>query len=297
MNSDQLDLLREALPYIQRFKGETFIIKLSGAVTANRDILLSLTEEIALFHQVGFRVVVIHGGGKQLNEMAEKMGVPQTIINGRRVTDSATLELAQMVFTGKIRTDIVSCLRKHGAPCVGLSGLDGNIIRAKKRETQTLINRETGLEEEVDFGHVGDIVEVDDHLLENLLSQGYVPVISSLGADEDGNVYNINADTIAAEIAVFLQAEKIILLSNVDGVYKDFSDPNSKISKLTLSETEKLIQSDGVSAGMIPKLSNIIRLLHRGVSSAHIVNGTRRNVLLQEIFTDEGSGTMIYDET
>jgi acetylglutamate kinase len=293
MDTEQLELLREALPYIQRFKGKTFVVKLSGQVTEEPDLMLSLAGEIALCHQVGFRLVVVHGGGKQLTELAEKLGIRQTIINGRRVTDSQTLEIAKMVFAGKINTDVLSVLRRLGVPTVGLSGLDGNIIRARRREIQRLINRETGEEELIDFGHVGDIVEIDAQLLRLLLDHDYLPVISSLGADDEGNVYNINADTIAAEIAAHLQAEKLILLTNVDGIYQDIGDPNTKISRLTLDEAERLIQSDHITAGMIPKLTAILSLLRRGVKSAHIINGSRRNALLEEIFTDEGTGTMI----
>jgi acetylglutamate kinase len=293
MDTEQLDLLREALPYIQRFKGKTFVVKLSGQVTEEPLTMLSLAEEIALCHQVGFRVVVVHGGGKQLTELAERLGIRQTIINGRRVTDSETLEIAKMVFAGKINTDILSALRRLGVPTVGLSGLDGNIIRAQRREIQWVINRETGQEELIDYGHVGDIVEIDAQLLRLLLDQGYVPVISSLGADDEGHVYNINADTIASEIAAHLQAEKLITLTNVDGIYLDLKNPDTKISRLTLTEAEQLVQSSHIAAGMIPKLTTIISLLHRGVKSAHIINGARRNALLQEIFTDEGTGTMI----
>ncbi len=293
MDVEQLDLLREALPYIQRFKGKTFVIKLSGQVTEEPARLLDLAEEIALCHQVGFRTVVVHGGGKQLTELAEKLGVQQTIINGRRVTNDETLEMAKMVFAGKINTDILSALRRLGVHPVGLSGLDGNIIRAKRREIQKVVNHRTGQEEIVDYGHVGDIVEIDAQLLRLLLDQGYIPVISSLGADADGNVYNINADSIAAEIAVELQAEKLILLSDVDGIYVDRKDPRTRLSRLTLHEAQDLIKQGSVYGGMIPKIAAITGLIERGIHSAHIINGSRRNTLLQEIFTDEGSGTMV----
>ncbi|MBI4469663.1 MAG: acetylglutamate kinase [Acidobacteria bacterium] len=293
MDVEQLDLLREALPYIQRFKNRTFVVKLSGQVTDEPISLLDLAEEIALCHQVGFRVVVVHGGGKQLTELAKKLGIQQTIINGRRVTDDETLEMAKMVFAGKINTDILSALRRLGVQSVGLSGLDGNIIHARRRDAQVILNRATGIEEEVDFGHVGDIVDIDVQLLRLLLDQGYLPVISSLGADDEGNVFNINADTIAAEIAVHLQAEKLILLSDVDGIYLDFHDPRTRLSRLTLEEGRRLIERGSVGGGMIPKLAAITRLIERGVHSAHIINGSRRNALLQEIFTDEGTGTMV----
>lgn len=292
-NPPTLELLRESLPYIRRFKGKTFVVKLSGKVTESRENLLSLAEEVALFHQVGFRVVVVHGGGKQLSELAEKLGVPQTIVDGRRVTDERTLEMAKMVFAGKIRTDILSALRGLGVRTVGISGLDGDIIRARRRRLQRRLDRTTGREEMIDYGHVGDIVDIDGKLLRLLLDQHYLPVVSSLGADEQGNVYNINADTIAAEIAVHLEAEKLILLSNVDGLMADLDDPSSKISRLTLGEAEALLEKGQAVEGMIPKLTSIVSLLKRGVRSAHIINGQRRNALLQEVFTDSGTGTMI----
>src|SRR5215471_10216534 len=182
----RLDLLREALPYIQRFKGKTFVIKFSGKVTEDDDRLISLCEELALLHQVGIRVCVIHGGGKQLSELAQKLGVEQTIIEGRRVTDDDTLEMAKMIFAGKINTDILAALRHRGVQAVGLSGVDGNIVQAKRRPPKDIVNRETGQSEQVDFGHVGDIIEIDARLLTVLLDQGYMPVVSSLGADAEG---------------------------------------------------------------------------------------------------------------
>jgi acetylglutamate kinase len=292
MINERLDLLREALPYIQRFKNKTFVVKLSGKVTEDQDQLISLAEEITLCQQVGIHVAVIHGGGRQLTSTAERLGITQRIVNGRRVTDADTLEVAKMVFAGQINTDVVSALRRSGAETVGLSGVDGNIIHARRREIQEVLNRETGELETVDFGHVGDIVEINVRLLRLLLEEGYVPVVSSLGADEQGNVYNINADTIAAEIAVHLQAEKLILLSDVDGILMNVDDPQSRISRLTVEEAERLVSDRVVSAGMLPKISAIAHLIRRGVRSAHIINGQKRNALLYEVFTDEGAGTM-----
>ena len=289
----RLDLLREALPYIQRFKGQTFVVKLSGKVTEVQENLISLAEELALLHQVGIRICVVHGGGKQLSELAKQLGVEQTIIEGRRVTDDATLEMAKMIFAGKINTDILAALRHRGIEAVGLSGVDGNIVHAERRPPKEILNRETGVRDKVDFGHVGDVVQINARLLTVLLDHGYLPVISSLGADREGTVFNINADTIAAEIAVQLKAEKLILLSDVDGIYLTAGDANTKLSRLTAAEAGELISSGAASGGMIPKLQSIIVLLERGVHSAHIISGTKRNALLSEIFTDKGTGTMI----
>jgi acetylglutamate kinase len=289
----RLDLLREALPYIQRFQGTTFVVKCSGKVTEDHDQLRSLAEELALLHQVGIRVCVVHGGGKQLSELAKKLGVEQTIIEGRRVTDDDTLEMAKMIFAGKINTDILAALRHRGVHAVGLSGVDGNIVHAERRPPKQVVDRATGESAHVDFGHVGDILEIDARLLTVLLDHGYLPVISSLGADAEGKVFNINADTIASEIAVQLKAEKLVLLSDVDGIFLRPGEPETKLSRLTAAEAEELITSGAATGGMIPKLQSIIELLRRGVKSAHIINGNSRNTLLAEVFTHEGTGTMI----
>ena len=293
MIQERLDLLREALPYIQRFKNKTFVVKLSGKITEDQEQLNSLAEEITLCQQVGIHLAVVHGGGKQLTTVAERLGIAQRIVNGRRVTDTETLEVAKMVFAGQINLDVVSALRGFGCETVGLSGVDGNIIHARRREIQKVLNQETGEVETIDFGHVGDIVEINVRLLSLLLENGYVPVISSLGADEQGNIYNINADTIAAEIAVHLQAEKLILLTDVDGILLDRNDPSSRVSRLTVEEADRLVKDRVVSSGMLPKIAAIAHLIRRGVRSAHIINGSKRNALLHEVFTDEGAGTMI----
>lgn len=293
MNIETLDLLRESLPYIQRFQGKTFVVKFSGKVTEDKENLASLAEELALLHQVGIKVCVIHGGGKQLTELAQKLGVVQTVIEGRRVTDDDTLDLAKMIFRGKINTEILSELRRRGIEAVGLSGVDGGVIKAQRRPPRDVTNRETGETESVDFGHVGDIVDVDTHLVHLLLGGGYLPVISSLGADDNGKVYNINADTIAAEIAVSLKAEKLILLSDVNGIYLDAKDESTKIDRLSVAEAEDMIVSGKAIGGMVPKLQSLLSLLSRGVHSAHVISGDKRNALLSEVFTDQGTGTML----
>ncbi len=281
------------MPYIQKFKGKTFVVKFSGKVTEDKENLASLAEELALLHQVGIRLCVIHGGGKQLSELAARLGVVQTVINGRRVTNDETLELAKMIFAGKINTEILAALRRRGVEAVGLSGVDGNIVNAVRRPPKEMLNHKTGEREEIDFGHVGDVLEINDRLLQILLEKDYLPVVSSLGADDAGQIYNINADTIAAEIAVRLQAEKLVLLSDVAGIFLAPDKPETKISRLTVAEAEELVGSGAASAGMIPKLQNITDLLKRGVKSAHVISGTTRNTLLSEVFTDSGTGTMI----
>jgi acetylglutamate kinase len=293
MNIETLDLLREALPYIQKFKGKTFVVKFSGKVTEDKGILVSLAEELALLHQVGIRVCVVHGGGKQLNQLAQKLGVVQTVIEGRRVTDDDTLELAKMIFRGKINTEILSALRNRGIEAVGLSGLDGGVVKAERRPPKDVLIKATGETETVDYGHVGDVVDVDIRLVDLLLENGYLPVISSLGADDEGKIYNINADTIAAEIAVRLYAEKLILLSDVNGIYLDPNDDTTKIDRLSVEEAREMIASGKATGGMIPKLENLASLIERGVRSAHVIGGNSRNGILAEVFTDEGTGTMV----
>lgn len=296
MEQERLNLLREALPYIQRFKGKTFVVKFSGKVTENKENLASLAEEIALLNQVGIKICVIHGGGKQLNELAQKLGVAQTVIEGRRVTDDDTLELAKMIFAGKINTEILAALRRRGIEAVGLSGIDGNIVHAEKRPPKEILNRETGEKRTVDFGNVGDVLNINESLVALLLQNDYLPIISSLGADDEGRIFNINADTIAAEIAIRLKAEKLILLSDVNGIYLNANDENTKLSRLTAQEAEEMITSGKATGGMIPKLQNLIQIVARGVKSAHVISGNIPNALLSEVFTDEGTGTMIVEK-
>lgn len=293
MNIETLDLLRESLPYIQKFQGKTFVVKFSGKVTEDKENLASLAEELALLHQVGIRVCIIHGGGKQLTELAQKLGMVQTVIGGRRVTDDDTLELAKMIFRGKINTEILAQFRRRGVSAVGLSGVDGGVVKAVKRPPKDVINKTTGETETVDFGHVGDVVDINASLINTLLDSGYLPVISSLGADDDGKIFNINADTIASEIAASLTAEKLILLTDVNGIYLDESNEDTKLSQISLADARHMIESGRATGGMIPKLESLIGLLSRGVRSAHIISGTTRNAILAEVFTDEGTGTMI----
>jgi acetylglutamate kinase len=296
MDIETLDLLREALPYIQKFQGKTFVVKFSGKVTEDAENMSSRAEELALLHQVGIRICVVHGGGKQLSELAAKLGVAQTVIEGRRVTNDETLDLAKMIFSGKINTEILASLRQRGVHPVGLSGIDGGVVTAVRRPPKDVVNKHTGETETVDFGHVGDIVEIDTRLINLLLENGYLPVISSLGASEEGDIYNINADTVASEIAAELGAEKLILLSDVNGIYLDANDESTKLSRLTVSHAEHLITSGSATGGMIPKLQNLILLLKRGLHSAHVISGSKKNALLSEVFTDEGTGTMVVAE-
>jgi acetylglutamate kinase len=287
------ELLREALPYIRRFKGKDFVLKISGKVTEHPGSLASLAEEIALLQQVGIRLTIVHGGGAQATELSQRLGLETKLVNGRRVTDDATLEVVKMVFAGKISVEILSALRAHGVNAVGVSGIDGNVVLAQRREKKRLLNPETGKRELVDFGNVGDVVDVDPRLLTTLLDAGYLPVVSPLAADEEGKVYNVNADTIAGALAVELKAEKLILLSDVPGVLARTGDPESLISRLTAADARKLARSPAVTGGMVAKLEEVSQVAEAGVAAVHIVNGNQRNALLSEIFGDRGSGTMV----
>jgi acetylglutamate kinase len=290
------EILREALPYIRRFKGRTFVLKISGKVTEDHANLTSLAEEIALLHQVGIRVTVVHGGGAQATQLASRLGLETKLVNGRRVTDDETLEVVKMVFAGKISVEILSALRAHQIQAVGVSGIDGNVVLARRRSKKRVINRETGKRETIDFGNVGDVVDVDPRLLTTLLDAGYLPVVSPLAADEEGHVYNVNADAIASALAIGLSAEKLILLSDVPGVLARAKDEDSLISRLTAEQARKLARSASVTGGMVAKLEEVARVAEQGVRAVHIVNGNQRNALLSEIFGDRGSGTMVVGE-
>ncbi len=293
MDKAKVDILREAVPYIKRFKGRIFVVKLGGRVVEDTDALHALSEEIALLDEVGIRVVVVHGGGKQATELSAKLGIEPRFVGGRRITDDATLDVAKMVYAGQVSVEILSALRREEVEGVGLSGVDGNMISARRRPHKFLKDPETGRRQKVDFGHVGDIINVNPRLILCLLQNEYVPVIACLGADERGNIFNINADTIACEIAVGLKAEKLIMMSDVEGLYLDMKDPSTLVSKLTVKEARALVRKKVITAGMIPKILASINVVERGVGSAHIISGKSRNSLLFEVFTDEGSGTMV----
>ncbi|MBI2933118.1 MAG: acetylglutamate kinase [Planctomycetes bacterium] len=290
MRLEDVGLLRQALPYINKFKGKTFVIKLGGDIAERDDVLHAFCEEVALLAQVGIRIALVHGGGKQATDLSEKLGIQPRIINGRRVTDDLTLDVVKMVFAGQINTEILASLRKAGVGAVGLSGVDGNVIHAQRRPPKLMKVEETGKKELVDFGHVGDIDHVDAKLLRTLLDADFVPVIASLGADEQGNILNINADTESGAIAGALGAEKLNLASDIDGIVRA---DQTIVSRATVQEIRAFIKDGVIRGGMIPKAESCVGALGDGVGSVHIINGMKPSTLLQEIFTDTGSGTMI----
>jgi len=292
MTKDVATLL-QALPYIRRHKGATMVIKCGGEIARDPDALDRLARDVALCSHVGVRAVVVHGGGPQATELARKLGHEPTIVLGRRVTDDATLEVAKMVFAGQINIDLLGALRRHGLRAVGVSGVDGNLLHAVKRPETEMEDPATGEKQQVDFGHVGDITDVDTHLLRVLLDSGYLPVVSSLAADSEGRIYNINADTVAARVAMDLQADKLILLTSAPGLLRDLSDPASLVSHVSAHEAEELLASGAIRGGMIPKISTLIEAVRGGVKRAHILDGTAQHSLLTELFTKRGSGTMV----
>lgn len=285
-------ILLEALPFLRQYKGKTFVLKLGGEVIQDPENLHQIAADAALMNKVGIRILIVHGGGPQANELSERLGVKPVFVAGRRVTDEATLEITKMVFAGKINTDIISALRRVGAHAVGLSGVDANLVRASRRPVKKMRDPETGVESEVDFGHVGDIDAVDVSLLRILLDHEYVPVLSSLGADEDGHIYNINADTVAAELAQALAADKLLVLSNIPGVMASM-ETREVIAQLTTIEARALMETGAVRKGMLPKLTAAVRAVENGVRQATILSGLDPHSLLAETFTDRGSGTLI----
>jgi acetylglutamate kinase len=276
------DVLVEALPYIRRFAGRTVVVKYGGnalAGTSEHDALALFAEDIVLMHTVGIRPVVVHGGGPQINEMLSRLNIESKFVNGLRVTDEATMQVVQMVLNGNVNPQIVSAINVHGNVAVGLSGEDGRTLQVTARDAS--------------LGFVGDIEKVRTHVIDGLLADGLVPVLSTVGVDINGQPYNINADTAAGAIAEALGAEKIVYLTDIAGLRKDIDDANSLIQRITVDELSALIADGTISGGMIPKVESCMQAVRGGVKSAHILDGRIAHVLLLELFTDQGVGTMI----
>ena len=275
-------VLVEALPYIRRFAGKTVVVKFGGnaiAGTSEHDALSLFAEDIVLMHTVGIRPVVVHGGGPQINEMLTRLNIESSFSNGLRVTDAATMEVVQMVLNGQVNPQIVSAINTHGNVAVGLSGEDGRTLQCVPREPT--------------LGFVGDIERVRTHVIDGLLADGLVPVLSTVGVDVNGQPYNVNADTAAGAIAEALSAEKIIYLTDIAGLRKDIDDASSLIQRISVTDLSALIADGTISGGMIPKIESCMQAVKGGVKSAHILDGRIAHVLLLELFTDQGVGTMI----
>jgi len=294
---ENVALLRQALPYIRKYKNKTFVIKLGGELVQQREILDDIAQDVSLLFQIGIKILLVHGGGPQATELSEKLGITPRFFEGRRITDEATLEITKMVFAGKINHEILTMLRKYGAKSVGLSGIDGDVVIAKRRAPVEVVNRETGERDNIDYGHVGDITKINAELLNILLENNYIPVISSLADDGEGNILNINADTVASQVAVSVRADKYVTMTNVGGILRDLADPGSRISAISKGEALKLIEDGTIKGGMIPKIKECIRAVDMGVNRVHILNGLNKNSLLIEVFTKTGNGTMIVSDS
>ena len=287
---DQAAILIEALPYIQSFYGKTVVIKYGGNAMVSDDLKEKVMEDIALLKYVGVRPVIIHGGGPEITGFLKKVGKETNFVSGLRVTDEETVEIAEMVLDGKVNSEIVNLLNHRGVKAVGISGKDAGLIRAKKK-LATVYDGDD--KKKVDIGYVGQVEDVDTGILDDLLEGGYIPVIAPIGVDEDGMSYNINADYVAAEIAGALHAEKLLLLTDIEGVYKDYHDKTTFLSSLTQSEAREYIKTGVISGGMIPKIEACLRALDAGAGKSHIIDGRLPHAILLELLTSKGIGTQV----
>jgi len=275
-------VLVETLPYITRFAGRVVVVKFGGNAMESDELADQFAQDIVLMHSVGIKPVVVHGGGPQIGDLVERLGLSTEFKDGHRVTDKETLEIAQMVLIGKVNTDIVSNINVHSPIAVGLSGGDSKLIEATQRDSS--------------LGYVGDVVKINPSIVDCLMEENLIPVISTIGTDSNGQAYNINSDTVAAALAGSLKAERLLYLTDVEGLLEDVSDPESKISKIGISSLNDLIEKGIVKSGMIPKAQACIDAIKEGVASAHMVDGRIPHVLLLELFTDAGIGTMVLPE-
>jgi acetylglutamate kinase len=289
----KVDILMQALPYLRRWRGKTFLVKIGGALADDKDALASMAQDIALLHNVGVKVSIVHGGGPQATELSTKLGIEPRFVEGRRITDAETLEVTKMVFAGKISLEILGALRAEGLRAVGLSGVAGDLIHAKRRAPTKVKDPATGETREVDMGHVGDITNVDTGLLRVLMENGFVPVVSPLGADAKGNVLNINADTVATALAIDMKADKFLFMTDVDGVLRKKDDPKTLVSTLTVAQVARLVEKGVIAGGMLPKVKACTDAVRGGVERVHILNGEKPHTILLEIFTKRGVGTLI----
>ncbi len=279
-DATRVQVLSEALPYIQQFAGKTIVIKYGGAAMKDSNLKDKVIRDVVFMACVGLRPVVVHGGGPEINTWLDKLGIEPQFKNGLRVTDAATMDVVEMVLVGRVNKEIVALINKAGGSAVGLCGIDGDLIRARPADEEGV-------------GFVGEVTSVDISIVNSLVNSGHIPVISSVAADENGQSYNINADTVAGELAAALGAEKMILLTDTAGILRDFKDKSTLIHKLDIQEARQLIEDGIVSGGMIPKVNCCVRLLAQGVRAAHILDGRLPHALLLEIFTDLGIGSMI----
>lgn len=283
--------LKHAAPYIRLFKGKVFVIKVGGEVFADRALTDALVEQVGILHQVGIRTVLIHGGGPQSTELAKALGIDTKFIEGRRVTDSDSLSVATMILNGQVNTRILATCRDLQIPAVGISGVDAGLIRAHKRPP---VAGKDG--SSVDYGFVGDIDSVEADILRKQLDNGLMPVVSPISCDESGNILNINADTVAAAIAAELDAEKLILVTGASGILEDINDPGSLISYIDRKRLKELKEKGILADGMLPKAAAIDAAIEHGVQRVHVISYKLPDSILLEVFTNEGTGTLVVDD-
>lgn len=283
--------LKHAAPYLRLFQGKVFVLKAGGDVFADREQMRSMVEQVGLLHQVGVRVVLVHGGGPQSTKLAAELGLETTFVDGRRVTDDASLDVATMVLNGQINTRILAACRDLQIPAVGISGVDAGLIKATRRPP--VAQKDGG---SVDYGFVGDIESVDADVLKKQLDNGLMPVVSPLSCDASGTILNINADTVAAAIAVELSAEKLIFATGAPGILRDKDDPQSLISYVDRQALARLRKDGSLAAGMLPKAAAIDAAIAQGVRRVHVISYKIPDSLLLEVFTNEGTGTLVVDD-
>ncbi len=282
-------VLIEALPYIQRFANKTVVIKYGGNAMVSEALQHSFAQDIVLLKLVGLNPVVVHGGGPQIGDFLKRLGKTSNFISGMRVTDSETMDVVEMVLGGLVNKQIVSLINQHGGKAAGLTGKDGNLIKAKKLNLEQQSVQETA-SEIIDLGHVGDVEKVDPLIIQTLVSDGFIPIVAPIGVGEDGFSYNINADLVAGRIAEVLGAEKLILLTNTEGI---LDQSGGLLTGLSLSDIQNLIADGTITGGMLPKVACAVEALKNGLSSVHIINGTNEHAVLLELFTDKGIGTLL----
>lgn len=284
--------LKGALRYVRAYRDHIFVVKLGGDVLSDVEALDHVAAQLALLHSLGIRIVVVHGGGPQASALLRRLGQEPLLIAGRRVTDDAALEVAKLVYPGLLSTELLSALRSHQVQGVGVSGVDADLITAHRRPPVPVI-ADDGTTRTVDYGHVGDIESVDPRVLLTLLESRFVPVVASLAGDGEGNVYNVNADTVAETLAIALKAQKLIFLTGAPGVLRDRADPSSLITFADPDDLAELVNSGSIEGGMRPKVEACIRAATGGVERTHIIDGRLHDSLLLELFTGTGAGTMI----
>lgn len=292
MSLTRENILIEALPYIREFHDSIMVVKVGGHAMVDPKTMEDIVQDVVLLRYVGIHPIIVHGGGPEISQKMEQMGKKTEFAAGLRITDDETLEIARMVLVGNINTRIVSLIGIYGGKGLGLSGKDGRLILAKKKAIQRIIYE--GKEHEVDLGWVGDVEVINPEILMIAAGKGYIPVVAPIAVDENGNSLNINADTVAGDIAAALRAKKLILMTDVQGVMREPADESTRISRIHLDEAEGMIQEGIIVGGMIPKVRSAVHAVNSGVEKVHIINGSNSHSILLELFTDSGIGTMIY---